>query len=92
MAANGIAVASFEGDLLPLWTSRLRPLWQQQPMTLAGLTTRSDLFVLETLAADHRMKLLHSKPVSQQQGSDALYQWVIVPRAQLVWDAQRVER
>ncbi len=56
MAKQGITLAEFGGDLTELWSGYLGPRWQQAPMTLAGLTTRHGLFVLETLAADYGMK------------------------------------
>jgi hypothetical protein len=84
IASSGMVVAASEGELTQLWTSLLQPRWKQGAMALAGLTTRSDLFVLETLAADYRMKVQCSEPYSQAVREETLYQWLIVPRSTIV--------
>jgi hypothetical protein len=58
-AARGIALAETAGDLTSLWYHDLDLRWQRAPMTLAGLTTKSALFVLETFAADRGMRVLY---------------------------------
>jgi hypothetical protein len=80
MASAGIALAAIKGDFTALWSTHLKPRWQQRPMTVAGLTTERTLFILQTLAADHRMKLLHSQQIEQVAGAEALHQWLLVPR------------
>ncbi len=54
------------GDMMPLWYERLDLQWKEKPLPLAGVTTADALFVMETLAADYRMRVvyrgLHSAP------------------------------
>jgi hypothetical protein len=82
MAQQGVALAATSGDLTDLWFNEFDLQWRQAPMVLAGMTTVPGLFVLETLAADHRMRVVsrlehaaHGIPAS-----DALVAWVIAPR------------
>jgi hypothetical protein len=58
-ALLGIPPAEFSGDLTPLWYDELDLAWKTAPMALAGITTREGLFVLETLAADRRMRVAY---------------------------------
>jgi hypothetical protein len=58
-AERGVALAATEGDLTSLWYHDLDLRWQAAPMTLAGVTTRGALFVLETFAADRGMRVLY---------------------------------
>jgi len=58
-ALLGIPPAEFSGDLTPLWYDELDLMWKTAPMALAGITTREGLFVLETLAADRRMRVAY---------------------------------
>lgn len=81
IGSQGIALANSEGELTQLWTGHLKARWEQGTMTLAGLTTRSDLFVLSTLAADYRMKLLYEEEVPCMEGGGDLYAWVLGARS-----------
>ena len=58
-ARHGIPLAETSGDLTDLWYNDLDLRWKHAPMALAGITTRGGLFVLETLAADHRMLVVY---------------------------------
>lgn len=58
-ASHGIEVTSTAGDLTALWLDDFRRRWRQAPMALAGATTQSGLFVLETLAGDHGMRVVY---------------------------------
>jgi hypothetical protein len=58
-AHHGIPLAETAGDLTDLWYHELDLRWRKAPMALAGMTTRGGLFVLETLAADHRMFVVY---------------------------------
>ena len=58
-ARHGMPLAETSGDLTDLWYHDFDPRWKQAPMALAGMTTRGGLFVLETLAADHRMLVVY---------------------------------
>jgi hypothetical protein len=81
-AANGVETVAFDGDLTELWYDRLDLRWRAAPMTLAGVTTASGLFVLETLAVDRRMRVVERIELSAQTpGGEPLYSWTIAPRA-----------
>ena len=81
-AASGVETAAFDGDLTELWYDRLDLRWRAAPMTLAGVTTASGLFVLETLALDRRMRVVERIELSAQTpGGESLYSWTIAPRA-----------
>lgn len=58
-AAIGVPAVGVEGDLTRLWYDDLDLEWKRAPMTIAGVTTPQALFVLETLAADHRMRVVY---------------------------------
>jgi hypothetical protein len=58
-ARHGVPLSPVAGDLTDLWYRDLDLKWKRAPMPLAGATTRSGLFVLETLAADHRMRVVY---------------------------------
>ena len=79
-AANGVETAAFDGDLTELWYDRLDLRWRAAPMRLAGVTTASGLFVLETLAHDRRMRVVERIGLSAQTaGGEPLYSWTIAP-------------
>jgi hypothetical protein len=81
-AANGVETAAFDGDLTQLWYDRLDLSWRRAPMTLAGVTTASGLFVLETLAVDRGMRVVERTELSAQTpGGEPLFSWTIAPRA-----------
>ncbi len=77
----GALLRPMSGDLTDLWRDDLRTAWRTAPMTLAGVTTPAGLFVLETLAGDHRMRVTHRQdlaPVGSR--SEPLVFWTIAPR------------
>lgn len=89
---QGIPLAEMSGDLTELWYHRYSKLWKQAPMTLAGVTANDGLFVLETLAADHGMHVIHKSvlaipPAYINDPDETLYSWIIAPR-KLVTSAQ----
>jgi hypothetical protein len=69
-ARHGVTLAETSGDLGDLWYNDLDLRWKQAPMALAGMTTRGGLFILETLAADHRMLVVYrgTHEASQEGG------------------------
>ncbi len=81
MGAAGVKLIAIEGDFTPVWSATVQPLWKQRPMVVAGMTTERALFVLQTLAADYRMKLFQSHVMELVGGSEPLHQWLLVPRA-----------
>lgn len=56
---RGAKLWAISGDLFDLWSERLEPAWRETPAAIAGITTAADLFVLEDLAADRRMKVVY---------------------------------
>jgi len=58
-ARHGVPLSPVSGDLTDLWYRELDLRWKREPAPLAGATTRAGLFVLETLAADHRMRVVY---------------------------------
>lgn len=59
LAQRGIPVASTSGDMTQLWYHDFDLRWKRAPMALAGMTAKSGLFVLETLAADRGMRVVY---------------------------------
>jgi hypothetical protein len=85
MARQGILLGECSGDLTDLWYNHLDLQWRKSPMILAGMTTREGLFVLETLAADHRMRVVQRDELSVPDSAfgKSLYYWTIAPRG--IW-------
>lgn len=95
-ASQGIRVAETSGDMTDLWYDDLDRRWKEAPMRLAGMTTWHGLFVLETLAADRRMRVVYRseqkvpRNVLRDGGvahvlawprRETLYSWIIAPRS-----------
>lgn len=59
MRSRGVRVASFGGDITPIWYYQLDPAWRQRPLVVAGLTTDAVLFCLEQFAWDHGMRVAY---------------------------------
>jgi hypothetical protein len=72
-AHQGIRIAETSGDVTNLWYDDLDLRWKKAPMALAGMTTRSALFVLETLAADHRMRVVYRGEHGVPQGGRVVH-------------------
>jgi hypothetical protein len=73
-AARGIALAETAGDLTSLWYHDLDLRWRRAPMALGGVTTKGALFVLETLAADRRMRVVYRGEHGGRDATGALTQ------------------
>jgi hypothetical protein len=56
---QGVELAAISGDLTDLWYRHFDLQWKRAPMALAGMTDWHGLFVLETLAADRRMRVVY---------------------------------
>jgi hypothetical protein len=76
---HGIPVAGTAGDVTHLWYDTLDLQWKRAPMTLAGVTTRGALFVLETLAQDRGMRVVERAEIAAP--GEPLHSWTIAPRA-----------
>lgn len=73
LAARGARVLPIAGDAGRLWYDTLRALVSQGGgRRIAGMTTHTDLLILETLARDTR---LH---VSQRESAGRLVSWVLL--------------
>lgn len=83
MAARGVAVTSFDGDVTDVWFRRLDPVWRSQaPSVVAGLTTQQALFCLEHLCWDRGLRVVERRAVgSAKLRSDSreelMWSWVI---------------
>ena len=85
LKAQGVPIAEISGDMTSLWIEQYSRQWKQQPMSLAGVTGRDALFVLETLAPDYGMRVIHKAPLAEAKALPghadiALMSWIIVPR------------
>lgn len=85
-AASGIQLSEVSGDMTSLWYDDLNLRWKMQPMTLAGVTADDALFVLETLAPEYRMRVVHKEAIGVARMSGPasveslpLYSWIIAP-------------
>ncbi|MEO6368733.1 MAG: hypothetical protein ABIP38_12170 [Steroidobacteraceae bacterium] len=57
-AARGIPVHTLaEDEITSLWLGTIRPLWQQSPVAIAGVTRPATLFCLEQLAWSHGLRV-----------------------------------
>ena len=50
---------AIEGDITDLWQTELQALWKQAPVTIAGLTERPALFLLEQLGWDYGLRVVY---------------------------------
>lgn len=71
-AAQGARVLPVAGDAGRLWYDTLRALVSQGHRRIAGMTTHTDLLILETLARDTRLR------VSQRESAGRLVSWVLL--------------
>jgi hypothetical protein len=70
LARAGAPVLSVpEGDITPIWLSRIGPAWQDQPVAIAGLTARPALFCLEQLAFNRGLRVVfHGEHIVHAEG------------------------
>lgn len=85
LASQGVPIMEVSGDMTDLWINQYSKQWKQKPMSLAGVTGRDALFVLETLAPDYGMRVVHKSPVPDAKAlaghaEESLFSWIIVPR------------
>ncbi len=67
----GLPTHGIEGDITDLWQTELRALWKQAPITVAGLTERPALFLLEQLGWDHGLRVVYQAEHGLNSGNDA---------------------
>lgn len=82
---QGISILHTNGDVTDLWNNNFSKSWKNAPMSFAGVTGTDVLFVLETLARDHRMELsynniLEQTDIKNDQEQVPLHAWLIVPK------------
>jgi hypothetical protein len=64
----GLKHSPVSDNLMELWYDELDLLWKETPRALAGVTLNEVLFVLETLALDHRMRVVFRGEHSPVEG------------------------
>jgi len=74
LSARGVRTLAVKGDAGKLWYDTLRGLVGKRPCRIAGMTTHTDLLILETLARD---KGLRVRRRSNLNGS-RLVSWVLI--------------
>jgi len=72
LAPQSIHVLPVGGDAGRLWYDTLRTLVNQGHRRIAGMTTHTDLLILETLARDTGLR------VSQRESAGRLVSWVLL--------------
>jgi len=91
LKSQGVPVAEITGDMTDLWIQQYSRQWKQKPMSLAGVTGKDALFVLETLAPDYGMRVIYKTEIPREENlsaapsvvgaeSIALFSWIIVPK------------
>jgi hypothetical protein len=65
----------FNGDVTPIWSGMLRPLWRSGEARVVGVTQAPALFCLEQLARGMRHRVIARQALP---GTDAI-RWVIAP-------------
>jgi len=72
LGAQGARVLTVAGDAGRLWYDALRTLVSQGHRRIAGMTTHTDLLILETLARDTGLR------VRQRESAGRLISWVLL--------------
>lgn len=72
LAAQGARILPVAGDAGRLWYDALRALVSQGHRRIAGMTSHTDLLILETLARDTGLR------VSQRESAGRLVSWVLL--------------
>lgn len=73
--APGIRRATLPQDVFDLWHQELEALCRSRRDAIAGITTERGLFLIQTLAADYRLRVL-----SRSVHEASLVSWVIGPK------------
>lgn len=81
----GSVVLTTDGDVTDLWSNTFARAWRENPAVVAGVSGEDVLFVLETLARDHGMTLVHSAHLPEElplSGGDPLSfrSWILAPK------------
>ncbi len=80
LVGPGIPRVALSRDVLETWHRRLAPVCESGNLAIAGVTTERGFFLLHTLAADRRMRVLsrtlHAAP---RDDRDPLVSWMLGP-------------
>ena len=74
LALPGIPRLALPRDVLELWHGRLAPVLRSGTHAIAGVTTERGFFLLHTLAADQRLRVL------SRTDHGSVMSWSIGPR------------
>lgn len=75
LAAPDIPRVAMPRDVFDLWHSRLEGICRSGGRAIAGVTTERGFFLLQTLAGDHRLRVL-----SRSAHAGSLVSWILGPR------------
>lgn len=69
-------------DAIDFWLHELEPLCRSGTQAIAGVTTERSLFLLQTLASDHRLRVGSRTTLANLAGDahEPLVSWLLVPR------------
>ncbi len=89
LGSQGVPVVEISGDLTDLWINNYSRQWKRSPMTLAGVTGGDALFVLETLAPDFGMRVVHKQALDSPSLATTattddeakVLSWIITPKS-----------
>jgi hypothetical protein len=74
LSERGVRTLAVDGDAGRLWYETLRGLVDGGARRIAGMTTHTDLLILETLARDKGLRIRQRNPV----GGARLVSWVLL--------------
>jgi hypothetical protein len=75
----GLDAHGIHDDITDLWYHKLDRQWRNSPTTLAGITLKSSLFCLETLARDYGMRV-RFRALHDKTEPGPMVSWIIGPR------------
>lgn len=80
-AAAGVPTTAMTRDVLGLWHDDLLPAFRAGRLAaLGGITTETGLFLIRTLAADERLRVISQVEHLGAAGQVTLVSWIIGPR------------
>jgi hypothetical protein len=74
LAKRGVRTLAVQGDAGKLWYDTLRGLVGKGPCRIAGMTTHTDLLILETLARDQGLRVRRRSNLTGTR----LVSWVLI--------------
>jgi hypothetical protein len=80
LGAPGVPRVAMPRDVLDLWHSHLASIVQTRRHAIAGVTTERGFFVVHTLAANHRLRVLSRSLLDMPRlGHEPLVSWIVGP-------------